>query len=89
MTNEERFIASCQKIGESDVRQKLNADRYGGQRAVWAAKWLAQVESGKSDDTEAEEIARLLTKPRRVLPGVSAFLLLMLLGGGVAFWTLR
>lgn len=89
MTNEERFIASCQRIGESDVRQKLNADRYGGQRAAWAASWLAQVESGKSDDTKAEESARLLTKPRRLLPGASAFLLLMLLGGVVAFWTLR
>jgi hypothetical protein len=89
MTNEERFIASCQRIGESEVRQKLNADRYEGQRAVWAASWLAQVDGSKSEDTKAEEKARLLTKPRSLIPAVSTFLLLMLLGGVVAFWALR
>ena len=55
MTNEERFIASCESMGEADVRQKLNADRYGGSKAVWASDWLEQVESAKSEATKAEE----------------------------------
>jgi hypothetical protein len=55
MTNEERFIASCQSVGEADVRQRLSANRYGGRRALWASSWLEQVESGKSDATKAEE----------------------------------
>jgi hypothetical protein len=65
MTNEERFIASCESVGEVDVRQKLNADRYSGQRAVWASSWLEQVESNKTDATKAEERSSLLlgTKP--------------------------
>ena len=55
MTNEERFIASCESVGEADVRQKLNADRYGGSKAAWASDWLERVESAKSDATKAEE----------------------------------
>jgi hypothetical protein len=55
MTNEERFIASCESVGEADVRQKLNASRYGGSKAVWANDWLERVESTKSDATRAEE----------------------------------
>jgi hypothetical protein len=55
MTNEERFIASCESVGETDVRQKLNANGYVGRRAEWASGWLEQVESGKSDATKAEE----------------------------------
>jgi hypothetical protein len=55
MTNEERFIASCESVGETEVRQKLNANRYVGRRAQWASGWLEQVENGKSDATKAEE----------------------------------
>ena len=55
MTNEERFIASCESAGEADVRQKLNADRYSGSKAAWASDWLELVESAKSDATKAEE----------------------------------
>jgi hypothetical protein len=55
MTNEERFIASCESVGEADVRQKLNADRFGGSKAAWASDWLERVESAKSDATKAEE----------------------------------
>jgi hypothetical protein len=60
MTNEERFIVSCESMGEADVRQKLNADRYGGSKAVWASDWLEQVESAKSDATKAEETSSRL-----------------------------
>jgi len=55
MTNEERFIASCESVGEADVRQKLNADRFSGSKAAWASGWLEQVECAKSDATKAEE----------------------------------
>jgi hypothetical protein len=55
MTNEERFIASCESVGEADVRQKLSANRYGASKAVWANDWLERVESTKSDATKAEE----------------------------------
>jgi len=88
MTNEERFIASCQSLGEANVRQKLNADGYGGQRAVWASSWLDQVESGKSDATKAEERNSLLrrTRPNRLFaPAVSVVLVVLLLGCVVLF----
>ena len=62
MTNEERFIASCQSLGEADVRQKLNADRYSDRKAVWANSWLEEMESGKTDATKAEEINSRLPK---------------------------
>lgn len=67
MTNEERFIVSCESVGEADVRQKLNADRYTGRRAVWASTWLDQVESSKSESTRVEERSSslLLAKPNR------------------------
>ena len=67
MTNEERFVVSCESVGEADVRQKLNADRYTGRRAVWASTWLDHVESSKSESTRAEERSSslLLAKPNR------------------------
>ena len=68
MTNEERFIVSCESVGEADVRQKLNADRYTGRRAVWASTWLDQVESSKSKSTPSREersSSLLLAKPNR------------------------
>jgi hypothetical protein len=83
MTNEERFIASCENAGEADVRQKLNANRYGGSKAVWASDWLEQVESAKSDATKAEESSsrlRIAAATNRHLGfGVSALLLVVLL----------
>ena len=55
MTNEERFIASCEEVGETDVRDKLNAGRYGERKTMWASSWLDKVGVGKSDATKAEE----------------------------------
>ena len=63
-TNEERFLASCRKIGEAEVRKKLTAGGYGERRAVWASEWLEGLEYGKSDETKAEEkSARLVNVP--------------------------
>jgi hypothetical protein len=84
MTNEERFIASCQSVGEADVRQKLNANRYTGQRAVWASGWLERVENGKSDATKAEErnTPLLGAKPKPYfIYTVSALLSVLLIAG--------
>jgi hypothetical protein len=92
MTNEERFIASCQTAGELDVRQKLNSDRYGGLKAGWASNWLEQVESAKSDATKAEEKNSRLakTKPSRNLASpVFALLLVLLLAGAFLFLKFR
>jgi hypothetical protein len=93
MTNEERFLASCESVGEVDVRQKLNADRYSGRKAVWASGWLEQVESAKSDATKAEErsIGLRITAgaDRHFAPGVSALLFILLLASGALFLMLR
>jgi hypothetical protein len=92
MTNEERFVASCQIGGEADVRQKLNADRYSVQKAVWASNWLEQVESGKSDATKAEESSRTLLKARpnrHFAFAFSAFLFVLLLASLVGFLKLN
>ena len=89
MTNEERFIASCQSVGEADVRQKLNANRYGGRRAEWASSWLEQVESGKSDATRAEERSSGLPATGRNRHfGLFALLFAVLIAGVVAFYKL-
>lgn len=86
MTNQERFVASCQSTGEADVRQKLSADRYSAQKTVWATNWLEQVESGKSDATRAEESTRSLlnARPNRHLASIVAALLFVLLLASVA-----
>lgn len=92
MTNEERFIASCQGAGEADVRQKLNADRYSGRKAVWASNWLEQVESGKTDATKAEERSSRLPKTRlsrHFASAASALLLVLLLASLVLFLKFR
>jgi hypothetical protein len=89
MTNEERFIASCVSAGETDVRQKLNADRYSEQKAVWAGDWLEQVESAKSDATKAEEISSRLSmtaSPRRHFAFAASTLLLVLLLASVVLF---
>lgn len=88
MTNEERFIASCRSVGEADVRQKLNAERYSGPKAVWAASWLEEVESAKSDATRAEEKTTRMVKtsPKPVSAiAVAAILLILLAAGVIAF----
>ena len=93
MTNEERFIASCESVGEADVRQKLNANRYGGSKALWAADWLEKVESAKSDVTKAEESSSRLRKAaginRNFRFGVSTLLLVMLLASAALFYMSR
>ena len=84
MTNEERFIASCVTAGETDVRQKLNADRYAGLKAAWASNWLDQVENAKSDATKDEEKnSRLVkAKPNRLLAFVTLALVIVALLAG-------
>jgi hypothetical protein len=92
MTNEERFIASCQTAGEADVRQKLNADRYSGLKAGWASSWLELVESSKTDATRAEERSHRLPNTglsRRFGPAGFALLLVVLLVGVVVFLNFR
>jgi hypothetical protein len=93
MTNEERFLASCEIAGEADVRQRLNADRYSGQKTVWASEWLEQVESAKSDATKAEERSsrlRMTDGPHRHLASaVSTVLLVLLLASAALFLMLR
>lgn len=83
LTNEQRFIASCEGLGEADVRQKLNAGRFSGRRADWASVWLDQVDSGKSDATRAEEkTTRLRNATRKngyVAPTMVAVAVLVLL----------
>lgn len=68
MTNEERFIASCETAGEADVRHKLGAGRYTERKAAWASDWLDHVESGKSEATKAAERSSRLTKAADGLP---------------------
>jgi hypothetical protein len=63
MTNEERFIGSCNSVGEAEVRARLNADRYSVGKAVWAAAWLDQVEGAKSDATKPRSEAAACRKP--------------------------
>ena len=84
MTNEQRFIASCESLGETDVRQKLGAGRFSDRRAEWASNWLEQVENGKSDATKAEEKSSRLRKSGKthayLLPSVAALVVLLLVG---------
>jgi len=87
MTNEERFIASCQSVGEADVRQKLNANRFSDRKAVWAGDWLELVESAKTDATKAEERStgvRLAARNDRHSAFRASTLLLILLLAGAA-----
>jgi len=93
MTNEERFIASCESVGEADVRQKLNADRFSGRKILWASDWLEQVESAKSDATKAEERSSGLRiaagTDRHFSSTLSAILFLLLLCGAAWFLMVR
>jgi hypothetical protein len=90
-TNEERFLASCQNVGEADVRQKLSAGRFSERRAKWASDWLEQLENGKSDATRAEErSSRLRNSPkaRTSLATIKVVLLTLILlaGAGTVVW---
>jgi hypothetical protein len=93
MTNEERFIASCESVGEADVRQKLNADRFSERKAVWAGDWLQQVESAKTDATKAEERSNGLRldarNDRRSAFRLSALLLVLIIAGAALFIMVR
>ena len=85
MTNEERFIASCEKVSEADVRDKLSSGRYSERKAEWASIWLEKVESGKSDANKAEEGSSHLPNSARgkmyFIYVVSAILMVLLLTG--------
>jgi hypothetical protein len=92
MTNEERFVASCEEVGEADVRNKLSAGRYSERKAVWASTWLENVESGKSDATRAEE--RSIRPPSstnfpRFTYAISAIFIVLLLAGAGLVLKLR
>ena len=89
LTNEERFIASCETVGEADVRGKLSADRYSERKAVWASAWLEKMESGKSDATKTEEITNRLrssTSGRPHLIYLLAAVFIAVLGAGAAVY---
>jgi hypothetical protein len=84
MTNEERFNASCELVGEADVRAKLSAGRYSERKTEWASSWLETVESGKSDATRAEESSSQLRSSRNARPyfyAVSAIVIVLLVTG--------
>ena len=85
LTNEERFIASCEKVSEAEVRNKLSAGRYSERKAEWASSWLEKVESGKSDATKAEERSARLGNPASArtyfVYAVSAILIVLLVAG--------
>ena len=93
MTNEERFIASCEKVSEAEVRDKLSTGRYSERKAEWASSWLEKVESGKSDATKAEERSRRLSNPASArtyfVYAVSAILMVLLLTGAAVLLKLR
>lgn len=93
MTNEERFIVSCEGVGETGVRDKLNAGRYGERKTMWASSWLEKVESGKSDATRAEERSRLVrlspTANRYFNNTTSAIFIALLLTGATVVMMLR
>jgi hypothetical protein len=93
LTNEERFIASCEQVSEAEVRNRLSAGRYSERKAEWASSWLEKVESGKSDATKAEERSARLGDPTSArtyfVYAVSAILMVLLLAGAAAFLKLR
>jgi hypothetical protein len=93
MTNEERFIASCEMVSEAEVRDRLSTGRYSERKAEWASSWLEKVESGKSDVTKAEERSRRVGNPASarsyLVYAVSATLMLLLLAGAAVLLKLR
>ena len=85
MTNEQRFIASCESVGDAYVRQKLSGGRYSESKTAWANNWLEQVDSGKSDATRAEEKGRRLPDSAEakisLKPALLALIVVALLAG--------
>jgi hypothetical protein len=89
MTNEERFIASCETAGEANVRQKLGAGRFTERKAAWASGWLDQVENGKSEATkDAERTSRNKSADAhpRVRLALFAVGAALLLAGAIVLW---
>ena len=87
MTNEERFIASCESVGDAYVRQKLSGGRYSESKTAWANNWLEQVDSGISDATKAEERGGRLREPAKAkayLKPVPLALIFVAILGGIA-----
>lgn len=88
LTNEERFIASCEKVSEAEIRNKLSTGRYSERKAEWASSWLEKVENGKSDATKAEERSARAGNPAGArtyfVYAVSAILIVLLLAGAAA-----
>ena len=92
MTNEERFIASCEKVSEAEVREKLSTGRYSERKAEWASNWLDKVESGKSDATKAEERSRVgnpASARTYFAYAVSALLTVLLVAGAAVLLKLK
>jgi hypothetical protein len=92
MTNQERFMASCDSIGEADVRQKLATNQYTDRRSVWASDWLEALESGKSDAMKAEERSSLLrkaAKPTGYARFAAAAVIVLGVASAIAFLKLR
>jgi hypothetical protein len=86
-TNEERFIAACERAGEVEVRQQLNAGRYGGRKVDWASQWLDRAQDGNSEAAKAVDTGRQLSPPAGShIRGwaVTATVLGLLLAGGIA-----
>jgi hypothetical protein len=88
MTNEQRFIASCESVGDAYVRQKLSGGRYSESKTAWANNWLEQVDSGKSDATKAEEKGRRLRESTRADVSLSPALLALIVVALIAVITI-
>jgi hypothetical protein len=93
MTNEERFIVSCEAVGEADVRAKLSASRYSELKSSWASSWLQRIDNDKSDTTKAEERSSRLqdlsrTKNRSVTAKL-ALLIAVMVAALAGFFLLR
>ncbi len=93
MTNEERFIVSCEAVGEADVRAKLSASRYSELKASWASSWLQRIDNDKSDITKAEErssrLRDLSRTQNRSVTAKLALLLAVMLAVLAGFFLLR
>jgi len=93
MTNEERFIVSCEAVGEADVRAKLSANRYSELKVSWASSWLQRIDNDKSDITKAEErssrLRDLSRTQNRSVTARLAFLIAVMLVALTGFFLLR
>ncbi len=93
MTNEERFIASCETVGEAAVRAKLDAGKYSEGKAPWATSWLERIDSGKSEITQEEERSSRLREmsrtQNRLAPAKVVVFIVLLLAVFTALFLLR